>query len=405
MSLARPSFAGLLSGLLVTTAAAESPWRFDAPLTVTPHHGAQIFHQLHAAGRKSIAVSGERVAVVWEDNHDGTPRAYVATKARLSGPFSAPRKLSHGTASGPSVVGLGQGRFAFAWEEGGRVWLRLMRRERLGPPLSLSAAPGAEISLATRGDRLYAVWTAAEPQPTRIHFAELQVTGGRVRVISQRPVDAEPPRAPQQFASVAVAPDGHVVVAWEDRRPGHTIIVAARRDAQGTFAPPQQINEAVKSMSGYGAGSGAARVTLAASPQRVIAVWLDKRAGLTEGYDVYSAEGDAQGRFGVNRLVQDSFGESVAQWRPALAANRHDVFVAAWDDDREGNSDIWLAWRTKDGWSADLAVPGAAGRGEQTDAVLALDDGGYIHLAWIERADPDAPTRLRYVLGRPSSPR
>ena len=115
------------------------------------------------------------------------------------------------------------------------------------------------------------------------------------------------------------------------------------------------------------------RVVLSnAGPQGVAAVWADKRDFLA-GYDVYAAFASGpRYKFGANEKVQDDFGNEIAQWHPAIAANRQGTVAAVWDDDRDGTPDIWLAWRTANGWSDNLAVPGASGPGVQSER---RDDG------------------------------
>ncbi len=130
------------------------------------------------------------------------------------------------------------------------------------------------------------------------------------------------------------------------------------------------------------------------------AAWLDKRE-LAVGYDVYAAfSADGGAHFGRNEKVQDEFGNHISQWHASLAADAAGRAVVVWDDDRDGSADVWLSWRTGDGWSEDLAVPGASGPAIQSEPVIALDGNGDLHLAWLERTDPLAPTRLRYTVGR-----
>ena len=71
--------------------------------------------------------------------------------------------------------------------------------------------------------------------------------------------------------------------------------------------------------------------------------------------------------------------------------------AVAWDDNRDNTSDIWMSWRTAQGWSDDLAVPPASGPGDQTDPVLAFDGEGRLHVAWIARPSVNGPTRIWYA--------
>ena len=71
--------AALLS-LLPVQVVAGPAWNFSEAIAVTDAPEVGVFHHLDSAGRKNIAVSGERVAITWEDNSSGKPRIYLASK-------------------------------------------------------------------------------------------------------------------------------------------------------------------------------------------------------------------------------------------------------------------------------------------------------------------------------------
>ena len=71
-----------------------SEWVFSAPLQVTADSDQKVFHHLESAGRRNIAISGETVAISWEDDRDGTPRVYMALKKNAAADFSAELKIS-----------------------------------------------------------------------------------------------------------------------------------------------------------------------------------------------------------------------------------------------------------------------------------------------------------------------
>jgi hypothetical protein len=131
----------------------------------------------------------------------------------------------------------------------------------------------------------------------------------------------------------------------------------------------------------------------------VLAVWADKRK-YWEGYDIYAAGYLGNGRFGPNTKVQDEFGDFARQWHAAVAGDINGRVAVAWDDEREENSDIMLSWREDGGWSEDLPLPDASGDGQQAHPSIVMDAEGNLHVAWVERAEKDGPTRLRYQFGR-----
>ena len=144
----------LLALALLPGLANAASWEFSPPIEVTGVHGSGIFHHLESAGRRSIAVSGDRVAITWEDERDETPRVYLASKRLEDASFSPlPDALSDGSeAYEPGIAALANGRFAVAWEQDGSVRLRIVGfaadgSARLGAPVTLSSAPAGQVSL------------------------------------------------------------------------------------------------------------------------------------------------------------------------------------------------------------------------------------------------------------------
>jgi hypothetical protein len=150
----------------------------------------------------------------------------------------------------------------------------------------------------------------------------------------------------------------------------------------------------------YGRGHGVARVALAAyGKEGILAAWADKR-DFREGYDIYAADWTPKKGFGDNVRVQDEFGGVAQQWHATLAGDSKGRLLAAWDDGRDGDSNIMYSWYEDGEWGEDLVLPGASGAGEQASPSITLDSEGNLHAAWIERDVVGGPTRLRYVFGR-----
>ena len=398
--------------LLVPAMVIAEPWAFDEPLPVAGDGETPHFHHLDGAGRRHVAVSGNDVGVVWEDDSSGAPQVYIATKPRDQDHFGAPRQISTGAeAYEPAIVGLGDGRFATAWEQDQSVVARIVGAVDAGA-LQVLAGPGArQITLAGDGDgRLVAVWAHNGGHGQLIEAAGLSIEGAGVRAALQAVAVAPlTEHAYQGYPAAAFNHRGDLLIAWEDRRAGHTRLFHTRRAAGQAFAAERQLNEhhaPPPGEEGAGLGSGVMRVMLAVDgADRARAVWLDKR-NAASGYAVWGAASeDAGGTFGTNEIVQDDNGSAVAQWHAALTAGGR-MFVAAWDDAREGwddnseTGDVLLSWNDGGGWSADWLVPVASGAGYQGSPALTLDKRGDLHLVWIERDDLTSPTRLRYAHGR-----
>lgn len=380
-------------------AIAVSAWA--APIDVSRVHGAKIFHQLEASGRKNIAVSGDVIGVVWNDNRGGLSQTYAALKKRADGKFGPDIKLSSGKeAIEAGIVALDAGRFAVAWEQDGQIYANVVGLASAQKASLLGAPQSRQVALAYGKGALYAAWIEQAGRFGRVIVAELVPGAADIKVKRKLMIEAAPPRDEQSYPTLALS-DGGLSLVWEDRRGGYTGIYMSHSADLKNLTRPRQLNEmsaGARRAAGLGRGSGAMRPALATmAAKNVAAVWSDKRDFLS-GYDVYGAlSRDGGARFGRNEKIQDSFGDNMAQWHPAIAANGKKLAVA-FDDERDGTADIWLAWRTGESWSDNIAVAGAAGPGVQTSPAIALDAQGALHIVWLDRPTDGAASRIRYTV-------
>lgn len=375
---------------------AHADWQFSQPVEAGSVNKKTLFHHLESSNRKGLAESGGRVALVWEDNRDGAPRCWLAVREQGENSFSPPQAISKGECYEPVVEGMAKGHFALAWEEDGATWVKLAGK---GGALKLSQQEAAQVTLASADSQtLYAAWAEQAGQFRRIMIARLTVINGSLGIEYAVPLEDRLPSDDQAYPALAVNAAGSVAAVWEDRRFKHTVMLAAHSQDGRNFALPYRLIDVPQARARtLGAGMGSMRPTLAScGPACLVALWLDKRDFLS-GYDVYAALSQNGGKFfGRNLKVQDSFGENIAQWHASVSANRGGRVVAAWDDDRDGTSDVWLSNWTGNGFSDNFSVPGASGPGMQTEPVIHLDETGTLHLAWLERTEHGG-TRLKYV--------
>lgn len=396
-------------GLLALPPAIAAPWSFDEKMTVAHTSKTRTFHHVESSGRKNIAVSGDTVGVIWEDNRSGVPQVYVAFKPIPSSAFEpawrasdAPPRAHTLAAYEPVIVALGGGRFLMGWEQNSGVWVRSGGPQGLDPAVKLGGAEAGQITLATGARGTYAAWAQPHGRHRQIVVAPITLRGpGKtVRAGAARPVDPAPPADEQLYPTLAVTTKG-VTVAWEDRRHGHTVLLTSFAEHGKAFTAATELNEVVQKSAIYGRGSGVTRATLAVfGADQVGAAWMDKR-NFSTAYDIYGAiSRDGGRRFDKNEMVQDAFGENFSQWHPAISGAADGALAVAWDDDRDGSSDIQLSWKTAVGWSEDLAVPPASGPGEQAHPAIALDSRGNLHLIWLDYLEKGQPTRIFYVMGK-----
>lgn len=380
------------------------PWEFGDAMDVARIQGKGVFHHLESSGRRNIAVSGGTIGVAWEDDHDGAPRAYLARKGIDDDGFGAATRISgEGEAYEPSFAALESSGFVAAWEEDGRIHARVIDGHQLGPIARLGDSEATQANVSVGVDRLYVLHAERDGRFSRIRLHVLRVDKTLALASdTDCAVDAAPLNDDQFYPASTIAGD-ELIVAWEDRRRGHTIIMAssAKLDDPCAFQSPVRISEPrAGEESQYGKGHGVARVALSNfGDSGVLAAWADKRK-YWEGYDIYAAEYLGNGRFGPNTKVQDEFGDFARQWHAAVAGDVNGRVVVAWDDEREGNSDIMLSWLEDGAWSEDLPLPEASGEGRQAHPSIVMDAEGNLHAAWVARAEENGPTRLRYRFGR-----
>ncbi len=385
-------------------AAAAEPWVFDSKIAVSGEPGSGIFHHLNGAGRKHIALAGDSVAVTWEDNSSGDPQVYIAFKSTRQQRFSQALRVSGGAeAYEPAIVGLPDNRFLLAWEQDAAINARIFGADGPGEPLRLAPASAGHVSLAAIAGRVYAVWRERRDGAWFVRVAALR-TGDddELKLESVSAVEPRGVEAELLFPSIAVNAAG-ICVAWEDRRAGHTrLLVSHSADEAKTFVEPRHLNEFFFNRNQYDQGNGVTRVSLASfARDEILAAWMDKRRGGL-GYGIFAALGADGGEdFGPNEKVHGAEGDRQPHYNPAATGNEAGDFVTAWDDFRRGDSDIWISsYNEDDEWGRDFAPAPASGPGEQSHPAIALDEGGDLHLLWMERVAPDAPGRLWYSRGR-----
>lgn len=380
---------------------ASEIWTFDEKMAITEIPVKGVYHHLEGAGRKHLAVSADSIAIVWEDNHNGDPQIYTSYKKLADHSFSRAFKVSTGIeAYEPAIAALTGSQFILAWEQDGAVYIRSLLNQKLSPPVKLSENSASHVTLATLDNKVFAVWREQRGRSWGLWVSQLSVdNAGLFTTISKNLVESEELEAPVLFPSIAVNETG-LMVAWEDRQSGHTRLkYSFSADTGRSFSEPQNLNEFFSNRNKYDKGSGVTRVSMSSfSEDEFVASWMDKRRGGV-GYGIFAAQG-SEDSFGPNEKVHSQQGDALPHYNPATSGNKAGDMTIAWDDYRQGDSDIWISSFTdEDEWSIDFLPEPASGKGEQSHAAIVLDDRGGLHLVWIERNTIDDPSRLWYSYG------
>jgi len=378
-------------------------WQFSERIAITGVAVKGTYHHLEGAGRKHIAVSAGKIAVLWEDDSSGDPQIYFAIKDNTDSNFTSAIKVSAGEeAYEPAIASLAGGRFVLVWEQDGAIYLNTHNGRYLNKPLKLSSdSLASQSSVATSNGQIYVIWREQQGRAWSLQVARLSATLKQgVELLSIKAVEAEASNTPFLFPTLASNETG-LYVAWEDRAAGHTRLkFSFSSDQAKSFAEPVYLNEFFSNRTEYDKGSGVTRVSIASfGEDEIVSAWMDKRRG-GKGYGIFSSIG-SDGSFGPNEKIHGPEGDTLPHYNPATSGNSDGALVVAWDDYRMGDSDIWLVRLDEDEeWGENVSPTVASGPGEQSHASAALDQSGDLHLIWIDRESPIAPTRLWYSYGK-----
>jgi hypothetical protein len=215
-----------------------------------------------------------------------------------------------------------------------------------------------------------------------------------------------PPTGPtyvnQVKPALASNGSGTLFAAWEDGRNGgvfnRDIYFSRSTDGGTTWSQPDvRINDD----PGLPATVNQASPDLVydASRHRLYAVWQDARNG---NYDIYFAYSNNDGAtWSVNRKLNDDVG-TAAQMNPsvtvgpAVGGGSPVYLYVVWQDQRNGNSDVYLA-RSQDGgvtWSPNYFVtddPAMTWQNQVAPSISVENYFGVVVVAWEDWRDPVHP--------------
>ncbi|NOZ72154.1 MAG: peptidase S8 [Chloroflexi bacterium] len=309
-----------------------------------------------------------------------------------------------------------------------------------GSDLANTASPA--LAVGPRGETL-AVWHAINGGDSDI-WASFRPAGSTTWIGPvQVNTDSTPPKT-QQNPAVTITRDATMFVVWEDDRTGTPDIFWSRRlHGSSNWEPAQRLHPsslgvqtqpAIASdaqgnvhvvwveqrgpvqlllVSHLQAGSStwtipevvAAPMPATAKPARpdlvvsrrgqLIVAWEDSRHAATAPDIYYSQRALATASpWSSPQPINDDNGPA-AQHKPHLALSPYSV-MATWEDNRNGNSDIFIAWFKDDGsgWETNQRINTDTGTALQTDPDVAMDANGNAVVVWTDRRNaattPDA---------------
>jgi hypothetical protein len=266
----------------------------------------------------AVALSQGTPVVAWIDERD-------------TGPDGEPLEHVYAARANDTGGGFGSSRRVDA---GAPVALALHIDNKWAPTI---AAAGAQVFLAWADFRNYN-WEI---------FGARSNDGGRSWGTNVRIDDYLADERLNERPTVAFGANGALHAAWTDlraREPDTNIFYARSADLGATFSPPRQLDD---SRVGFNPDrdtpSNQWHPSLAAAGDRLFSAWQDNRLGNNDIFFSQSADGGTT--FGASERVDDTGAGQSEQTRPRLTWADGTCY-AAWEDDRNGASAIYLGRRS-----------------------------------------------------------
>jgi len=301
-------------------------------------------------------------------------------------------------------------------------------------------------AVADEFGNVYAVWQDAREGNLDIYFAK-SADGGLTFSSSKRVNDAQAAYATQQKPAIALGPNRELVVAWEDNRAAYEdfdIYAAISVDGGATFsqyvkvsdgsAGTRQLSPSV-AIDGMGnvfvawqdnrSGNGDIRLAkaklssfsfstsvrvdddknngtqsspsvAASSAGLVFVAYHDNRNGNANVYLARSVDGGLS--FGPSVRIDDTGASSSAQGLVSVGIDGLGNLYAVWQDDRNGDFDIYFAKSTDGGksFSRNVRVDDGPRGTVQTTPRLAVGAAGTLYVVWEDGRNTDVDIYFSY---------
>ncbi|MFQ6057808.1 MAG: hypothetical protein ACE5MB_02870 [Anaerolineae bacterium] len=197
-------------------------------------------------------------------------------------------------------------------------------------------------------------------------------------------VNDDPGTARQWLPAIAVDGSGNAYAIWQDERSGEWMmdVYFAHRPASEQWGSNKKVNDDA------GTAWQLAPAIAVDAFGNAYAVWADSRNG---DLDIYFAYRPLGGSWGPNEKVNDDGGRAHQEW-PDIAVDGYGNACAVWVDRRHDNKDIYRACRPAGGsWGPNERVNDDSRGAEQDRPAIAMNASGQVCVVWMDRrnGDPD----------------
>lgn len=338
---------------------------------ISDYEPGRYWNHTFSSGGHNIVSYGSTLFAAWYDVRSGNSDVYLATSIDGGKTFGKNRRVNDDKTTAvqykPSIGVDRDGVLYMAWRDGrnGNADIFFARSEDKGKTFSKNIRLNDDKGFAYQGNpaiavdpagTVYVVWSDNREGTDDIYFTTSRDKG---KTFSRNVrINDEKPNAPQSHPTIAIGDENNLLVAWEDFRNGQSDIYLARSvDGGGTFSENLRVNDdagRAPQISPSLAYAGDGQVLIAWSDFRNGAVelpppspatgeqnrWELARGGNGDIYFARSTDGGAT--FSTNRRINDDSTER-PQAFPSLSATPSGLVAVAWEDFRDGHSQVFMA--------------------------------------------------------------
>ena len=331
-----------------------------------------ISRNIGSSSSPQFAVSGNDVYVAWQAKTTGKYQIIFAKSTDGGATFSTPANISNnsGDSSYPKIIASGNNIYV--------TWSFTVTNKDYDVLFTKSTDGGATFStpanisnnsgdsglpqMVVSGNNVYVTWENNGLGNFEVFVAKSTDNGDTFTFPVNVSNDDAPSGAPQITAS-----GKNVYVSWMDKTSGnYDVFVAKSSNAGSTFGTPINVSKTTKD-SGY--------QQMTSSGNNIYVVWTETISD--KNYDVFFAKStDGGSNFDTPVNISNNVGPS--GWAVVTATNN--VYVA-WEDSTAGNYDMFIA-KSTDGGSTFGAPVNISNTTEESAFVqmIATNDG--VYLAW-----------------------
>jgi hypothetical protein len=348
----------------------QAQWQPDVRLTNDPANSV-------CTNGKSVSASSLNVHIVWQDNRDGNYEIYYKRSANQGLTWGNDTRLTNSSyfSEFPVISAWPPPNVHIVWcdERDGNYEIYYKRSGDQGITwgsdvrLTVNNAESSYPDMSVYGSTLHIVWDDKRDGLWQVYYKR-SVDGGLTwgadtKLSNSTNIENKYPEIKSFYSFV------HVF--WTDKRDGNSEIYY-KRSADGgmTWGADTRLTNNPNN-------STAVNASFWANDLRI--VWEDDRDGNLEIYYKYSA--DAGLTWGTDTRFTNNPASSIA---PSLLDDGDGFVDVVWEDDRDGNNEIYFKQKMENVWGPDIRLTNNPGFSEMPSFAENADE---VHVIWMDNRD------------------